>query len=155
MPKTKAAHGKCAPKKMPVHIRGTKREGEVDIIVGEERKPPKRAERRSAADTKQKHSPAMVLRLPIRTLACSHPRNGVCQHCVVGIPDRVMYREAINRNPRILRLDAWRASLDSQQRNEAGMQDLKTTMAELQKQVMLHERYVCDGCVHCKEDSRP
>lgn len=96
-----------------------------------------------------------VLRLPIRTLACMHGRNVVCDHCVQGITNRVMYATALRHNPRVLRLDAWRVSLDSNQRDDAGMQDLKSTMAELQRQVMLHDKYVCDGCVHCKEDSRP
>jgi hypothetical protein len=95
-----------------------------------------------------------VLRLPMRTLACLHSRNVVCEHCVQGISNRVMYATALTLNPRVLRLDAWRVSLDSNQRNDAGMQALKSTMAELQRQVMLHESYVCDGCVHCKEDSR-
>jgi hypothetical protein len=114
------------------------------------RKPPKRAEPKG-----QKTYPGImpVLRLPIRTLACSHPRNQVCQHCVEGVAARVMYREALNRNPRILRLDAWRVSGDSQLRREAGMEGLKTTMAEIQKQMLLHTAYVCDGCVHCKENA--
>ena len=95
-----------------------------------------------------------IVRLPIRTLTCMHGREAVCPHCVEGVQMRVQYGAALAQKPapRILRLDAWRASTDSQQRRAAGMEDLHTTMALLQHQMMLHAKYRCDGCVHCKEE---
>lgn len=93
-----------------------------------------------------------VIRLPIRTLTCIHARNEVCRHCVEGVAARVSINAALQQ-PRVqvLRLDAWRFSMDSHQRKAAGGQDLKTTSAEIQKQMIWHARYLCDGCVHCKE----
>lgn len=125
---TKRKGPKKAPRRTTVEVRGTKREGEVDILTG-------------------------VLRLPVRTLACAHDRKAICPHCVEGVNRRITLNLQLATNPVILRLDAWRVSGDSQQRRAAGMENLKTTMAEIQRQVALHDKYVCDGCVHCKENA--
>lgn len=203
-----------------VAVRGTKREGEVDIILKDQRKPPKRKKPKLYLPTltlscehtgyefcqhcepsvTRRHryhhkllqlskadqaivvgerktvispstdpalvrkgpkragkltttSPFFLLRLPVRTLACAHGRTQICDRCVEGVPRRLELNSMISEGPRILRVDAWRASSDTQQRREAGMIELNTTMAEVQRQIMLHEKFVCDGCVHCKEDS--
>jgi hypothetical protein len=122
------------------------------------RKGPKKAPRKTVNDS-PRHAKTCschpVIRLPARTLACAHGWDEVCERCVEGIAGRAMYRAALTRprRPRVLRIDAWRASSDGEQRRAAGMQELKTTMAEVQRQMMLHANYVCDGCVHCKENS--
>lgn len=140
-----------------VRIEGTSREGEVNIVVGD-RKPPKKAVKKPMRTGKPfvdiVRLPAVV-RLPPRTWSCMHGRETVCQHCVEGVQMRVQYGAALAAKPapRVLRIDFWRCSSDGAQRKAAGMTELNSTMAQLQHEMVMHAKYVCDGCRHCKEDS--
>lgn len=144
-------------KKVPVRIEGTKREGEVNIIIGE-RKPPKRVGNRQMRTGKPyvdiERLPAIV-RLPPRTWSCIHGREVVCPHCVEGVQMRVQYGAALAQKPapRILRIDCWRCSSDGAQRKAAGMEELHSTLAMLQHEMVMHVKYKCDGCRHCKEEA--
>jgi hypothetical protein len=120
------------------------------------RKPPKKAPRlpKGPIIVKTRVVQIPIVRLPPRTWACMHGREAVCPHCVEGVKMRVQYAAALSQKPapRVLRIDCWRASTDSNQRRAAGMEELKTSMAELQRQMILHAQYTCNGCVHCQEE---
>lgn len=141
------------PPKIPISIEGTKREGEVNIFVGE-RKGPKKTVRKGKPYVDIGRLPLAIVRLPPRTWTCMHGREVVCPHCVEGVQMRVQYGAALAQKPapRILRIDFWRCSSDSTQRKAAGMLELNSTAALLQHEMVMHAKYPCDGCRHCKEE---